>query len=70
MMCENIEKKQINHHMLLAETIIKCNPDLPVAFKSKFEAMATNAHFATNVCVVICDAIDSGIILKLDNQTV
>jgi hypothetical protein len=51
----------INHNMRLAEKVLEFNPDMPPAYKSKFEIMSNNAHFATNVCVVICDAIDNKI---------
>jgi len=68
-MCENVEEK-INHQMKLSEIVLKCNPDLPQAFKSKFEIMSTNSHFATNVCVVIYDTINCGFNIKLSSETV
>lgn len=49
----------------LAQRILELNPNLPKAYKSKFETMAINSHFATNVHVVIEDCKNHGILLKL-----
>ena len=59
------EKKGINNNMRLAKMICDLNPDLPNAFKAKFEVMSINAHFATNVAVVISDCEKNGIKLKM-----
>lgn len=49
----------------LAKRILDLNPNLPKAYKSKFEVMAVNTHFATNVVVVIEDCKKNGIVLNL-----
>lgn len=64
------DKPKINHNIKLAERILKLNPNLPPAYKSKFELMSKNAHFATNVCVVIDDALNNGIKLLLSEELV
>ena len=50
------DPNKMDKNMKLAARVIELNPDLPPAFKSKFEIMSENAHFATNVYVVIEDA--------------
>jgi len=62
------EKKGIQSNMNLAKRILDLNPKLPKAYKTKFEVMAINAHFATNVSVVINDCIDKGIKLKMNEK--
>ena len=47
---------KMGKNMKLAARVVDLNPDLPPAFKSKFEIMSENAHFAINVYVVIEDA--------------
>jgi len=59
------KKMGIDANMQLAKQIIDLNPDLPKAFKAKFEVMAINAHFATNVQVVIADCYKHKIKLKM-----
>ena len=58
------EKVGIKANMKLAKKIIELNPDLPTAFKTKFEVMSINAHFATNISVVIQNCINGGIDIK------
>jgi len=59
------EKKGLTGNRALALRILDLNPDLPAAFKSKFEVMVVNTHFSTNVQLVIEDCYKNGIKLKL-----
>ena len=59
------KKADPDNNRKLAQRIIELNPDLPVAFKSKFAIMAENTHFAKNVSVVIADCLEKGINLNM-----
>ena len=59
------QKSGIDANMTLAKRILDLNPELPSAFRSKFEAMAINAEFASCINGVINDCKKYSIILKM-----
>lgn len=59
------QKVGMDQNRTLALRILDLNPDLPTAYRAKFEVMTVNSHFAKNVHVVINDCYKHGIELKL-----